>query len=610
MVRIRKTFYSFFSELNVHPGFFIRNVILSGSQFDHQIVPRTRGVLLLSTVAVVVSFGTQFSLAWYLWTYLPFHPRDAGGSLSPNPPQLNGVWAPDQNGAAKYSVCRTNPAVQVICIGLFLFYILNSVPGIIKNMLIALWSCKFVSEDINGVLRIHYWRSCSFWAGLMSFAVTPFSHEIINWTVLNFLLLDDDQNKYRNIVFLPLSKDLFKFSIKPPGCDTSKVENLDWVRPVSYEKGPDDDKPTMRLMFEVYEMKEFIRRNLAAINPETFKIYTDSDSSSVDADQDKKIEELRGQLEDILASGLNDETKSEFEVVRQKIAVQSEERNESKVRNTVTAAEYLVCLDYCDGTYMSERNRDEKGYHAMTLSIIAFFFGVLPEAIATTMILICGIEYILWSGSKIGSDTNGIEEIVLASVAIAFINDIDEALYDHALPELYKTAHERDRFGLENWIPAEESAEMEDEESNQFSWWPRPDYSMAVSGPDSSASDGTPPADHSYTEHNFKRCMCLTDENLERMNNERYPDHLFCRYYPFLYARKYRYFFQQHLFEGVVWAYGSRGIHIVLLTAASLALVGGFRHAHGCDGPQGAFSFSSWPNTCDTWNLTTAGVCS
>ena len=55
-----------------------------------------------------------------------------------------------------------------------------------------------------------------------------------------------------------------------------------------------------------------------------------------------------------------------------------------------------------------------------------------------------------------GSDTRGIEEIILATVAIVFVNEIDEALYEHALPELYKTAHDRDRFNLENWIPAEE----------------------------------------------------------------------------------------------------------------------------------------------------------
>ena len=54
----------------------------------------------------------------------------------------------------------------MICIGLFLFYMLNSVPAVLKNVLIILWSSRFVSRDINNVARIHYWRTSSYWAGL------------------------------------------------------------------------------------------------------------------------------------------------------------------------------------------------------------------------------------------------------------------------------------------------------------------------------------------------------------------------------------------------------------------------------------------------------------
>ena len=67
---------------------------------------------------------------------------------------------------------------------------------------------------------------------------------------------------------------------------------------------------------------------------------------------------------------------------------------------------------------------------------------------------------------------------------------------------------------------------------------------------------------------------------------------------------------QEHFFEGLIWAYGAWGLHMILLTAASLAIVGGFRSAHGCAGSKGAFSPQEWPNTCDTWNQTTTGVCS
>jgi hypothetical protein len=84
---------------------------------------------------------------------------------------------------------------------------------------------------------------------------------------------------------------------------------------------------------------------------------------------------------------------------------------------------------------------------------MAFVFGVLTEVSALMMITVAGIPYILWSGFKIGSDTQGIEEIILATLAIVFIYDIDESVYNHILPELYKEAHERDKFEITGaWI--------------------------------------------------------------------------------------------------------------------------------------------------------------
>ena len=585
----------------------------------------------------------QFSLAWYLWAYLPFHNRDASGSLSPNPPELKGVWAPDQNGLPKFSICRTNPAVQVICIGLFLFYILNSVPGILKNALIVLWSCKFVSEDTNGVLRIHFWRSCSFWAGLASFLRKPFALENIDRGMLRFFTHDAGGER-RSVFFLPLSKELYPWSVAvppyvegrlPAGCD-------DWIMSARSTRKAEQE-PKTRLEYEVAEMRAFMRRKLAAINPEVYELCLEDfdvkqkqedeeDLSSAEALEWRKrygehslqsvIKEQRRKIEELIVEKLEDETREtvldlqgELDDLEAEAEAAETERRNKRIDRTRDAAEYLVCLDYCDGTSKEEIRRVKDGYHAKLLSVIAFVFGVLPEVVATTMILISGVQYVLWSGSKIGSDTSGIEEIVLASLAIAFINDVDEALYDHALPELYKTAHERDRFGLENWIPAEEPAEMEEEATERFLLRPRPEAQPDPSpGPGGRWSHAEPSrpgeAPRYYSEAAFRWCMRLSKSVLEHMSNEKHSDPCFCEQYPFLYARKYRYFFQQHLFEWVIWAYGARAFHVVVLGAASLAIVGGFRTAHGCTGAQGALSFYSWPNTCDTWNLTTAGVCS
>jgi hypothetical protein len=144
------------------PGFLIRNVLLGGSVFEGQVVPGSQSLLPLSLIGVLLAFGMQFALAWYLWSNLPFRVNQGTDH-----PSLSKVWNPDQDNLPKYSICRTHPLVQVLCIRLFLFYMLNSAPtaapSLIKNTLIILWPSKFVSRDINGVTRVHYWRTSSFW---------------------------------------------------------------------------------------------------------------------------------------------------------------------------------------------------------------------------------------------------------------------------------------------------------------------------------------------------------------------------------------------------------------------------------------------------------------
>ena len=98
----------------------------------------------------------------------------------------------------------------------------------------------------------------------------------------------------------------------------------------------------------------------------------------------------------------------------------------SALQRTEESAEFLVCLDYCDGAEEAEVKRVIGGYGAVRRSLVALL-GVVAEGCSVMMLLVTGVEYIPWSGAKVASETNGIEEIILASLAIAFINEIDEA---------------------------------------------------------------------------------------------------------------------------------------------------------------------------------------
>jgi hypothetical protein len=102
----------------------------------------------------------------------------------------------------------------------------------------------------------------------------------------------------------------------------------------------------------------------------------------------------------------------------------------------------------------------------------AFLFGVLPEVASLLIMAVAGVQYILWSGFKIGSDTQGMEEIILATLAINFIYEIDDMVYDHVFPELYKEAHERDRFDITGfWISSETAGILDKCRGSSSSWW-------------------------------------------------------------------------------------------------------------------------------------------
>ena len=409
-------------------GFYIHSVLLGGSTFDRQILPNTTSALVLSTVALLITFGMQFSLAWFLWINLPVHPRREG-SLDPYPPALGSVWAagPDD---PKFSVCRTNSLIQIICLSVFLFYILNAVPGIIKNFLIVLGSDRFVSQDTDGVTRIHYWRSCSFWARLRQVLRlgTAFPHEMIDGAVLDYYLARrrDDPSNPRSQYFLPLSARTTPF---PWTVDDYRrahgKPDADWV--LAQPDSACDEKST-RMFYEVEETRAFLRRKLAAVNPDTFAVDEAGDSDLQDVHSARAARALAadsgGRDEGVVMLGGNALALSSEDLERLSGALADQDLP-ARIQRTREAAEYLVGLDYCDGAEEAEVKRVIGGYGALRRSLVALL-GVVAEGTSVLMLLICGIEYILWSGAKVASESNGIEEIILASLAIVFVNEIDE----------------------------------------------------------------------------------------------------------------------------------------------------------------------------------------
>ena len=111
----------------------------------------------------------------------------------------------------------------------------------------------------------------------------------------------------------------------------------------------------------------------------------------------------------------------------------------------------------------------------------------------------------------------------------------------------------------------------------------------------------------------FRDCMHLTELEEEHMSSDKHFDHHFARQYPFLYARKYRFYFRLHIFQGLMWIYGRFGLHIIFLLAVSVGIVARFRSAQKCGHMEGAenhtFAFLEWPQICNNYILMTTGRC-
>ena len=148
--------------------------------FKKQMYPETWKFLMISLFGVISSALMQFLLAYYLWCRLPpiwpqtlgsgaklpgFPPQDGSYGIStvendtyvswhsqyecqncfcPQAVPLPAYQYPNYQNAN--DVCRTEATVQLVCIGLFLFYVLNNVPSVFKNILIILDSDRFDSH--------------------------------------------------------------------------------------------------------------------------------------------------------------------------------------------------------------------------------------------------------------------------------------------------------------------------------------------------------------------------------------------------------------------------------------------------------------------------------
>jgi hypothetical protein len=155
-------------------------MLLSGSRFKKQLIVDNSSLLVLAFLGALLSFAMQFILAWYLWIRLPYSYPDSNGDGS----KIN-EYPGTEGGRGYYSlpsgfarvplpaynypnyqyandVCRTVSIVQLVCIFLFLFNILNNVPGILKNVAIIWRSERFISEDEDGITKLHYWRGSDF----------------------------------------------------------------------------------------------------------------------------------------------------------------------------------------------------------------------------------------------------------------------------------------------------------------------------------------------------------------------------------------------------------------------------------------------------------------
>jgi hypothetical protein len=538
-------------------------MLLSGSRFKKQLIPDTFTLFPLAFLGVIFSAGMQFVLAWYLWTRLPSsYPQTNGdgANLEPYPGTEGGrgyfyssqAFARSPLPANQYpnyqfanDICRTAPVVQLVCIGLFLFSILNNVPGIMKNIAIIWASERFISEDEDGITKLHYWRESDYSREPENRFLMRFCNEY-----LRDFPLDQVSDKSRLDIFVFICEMYFKGSILTSGKKQVKrtpeqAEDVKlfaaaarrrWMLPAYFpavqppsraslhkieeekkeaKKGLTMVEEIPRSFFEVNETRSFLAEALRLIDNEHNVKPIGTKEKLVEYD---KLEGLDGlDLNEQRGPGKDQEDnpiteppsiqfcdEARFNLVRvdylkpsawlrplaYRAAKASKDKSADQGAAGTTAGttvnptrlEAIWALMQGRSSTPSEKTffgllRNQLGKQFSDLHpavrllqfpsrmrrfrFLAFLLGVLPEIVTLAMIAVAGIPYILWSGFKVDSDTQGMEEIILATLAIVFIYDIDDSVYEHILPELYKIAHERDRFELSRgWISSETAGNL------------------------------------------------------------------------------------------------------------------------------------------------------
>jgi hypothetical protein len=539
-------------------GFFIRIMLLSGSRFKKQLIPDTFAIFPLAFLGVIFSAAMQFVLAWYLWTRLPpSYPQTNGdnANLKPYPGTEAGrgyyesslAFARSPLPANQYpnyqvanDICRTAPVVQLVCIGLFLFSILNNVPGIMKNIAIIWASERFISEDEDGVTKLHYWRESDYSREPENRFLMRFCNERLRDSPL-----DQVNERSRLDILVFICEMYFKGSILTSGKKQLKrtpeqgedvklfaaAARRRWMLPTYFpavqpraswrkieeekkeaKKGLKMKEEIPRSFFEVNETRSFLAEALRLIDNEHNVKPVGIKEKLVEYDKVEGLEGLdlnkrRGVDQDLNAilepQSIQFCDEARFNLVRvdylkpsawlRPLAYRAAKASKDSVDEsagqgaagtTANPARLEAIWALMQGrsstpsektffkllmTQLGKQFSDlptavrllQFPAHMRRFRFFAFLLGVLPEIATLTMIAVAGIPYILWSGFKVSSDTQGMEEIILATLAIVFIYDIDDSVYEHILPELYKEAHERDRFELSRgWISSETAGNL------------------------------------------------------------------------------------------------------------------------------------------------------
>jgi len=69
---------------------------------------------------------------------------------------------------------------------------------------------------------------------------------------------------------------------------------------------------------------------------------------------------------------------------------------------------------------------------------LGFVLCTVAEAVVWLAVLLVGVQYIMWSGTRGDSDTAKAASILMATLTFTWIMNVDEKVYQHVLPKRFK----------------------------------------------------------------------------------------------------------------------------------------------------------------------------